>query len=86
MNPSDANNGPSAPTVDAKSRPVVGPDIPDIVSSDVFVSDVKTPLSEEQYIERVEAILKMLGLPPLAEVNRMEAEAAASEKATKPRR
>jgi len=82
----DAKNGPPTPTVDAKSRPVVGPDVPDIVSSDLFVSDVKAPLSEEQYIERVEAVLKILGLPPLAEVNRMEAEAAANEKATKPRR
>jgi hypothetical protein len=86
MNPPEAKNSRPAPTVDAKSRPVVGPDISDIVSSDVFVSDAKTPLSEEQYIERVEAILKMLGLPPLAEVNRMEAEAAANEKATKLRR
>jgi len=66
---------------------VVGPETPNIVSSDVFVSDVKTPLSEEQYIERLEAMLKLVGLPPLAEFNRMEteAEARANKKATKPR-
>ena len=53
----------------------------------MFVSDVKTPLSEEQYIERLEAMLKLVGLPPLAEFNRMEteAEARANKKATKPR-
>jgi len=75
---------PISPT-DAKP-PVIGLDDPPIISSEVFVSDVKTPLSDEQYIERVEAVLKILGLPPLAEVNRMEAEAeaAASKKATKP--
>jgi hypothetical protein len=79
-------NGPTSPT--AVKPPVIGPDDPPIISSEVFVSDVKTPLSHEQYIERVEAVLKLLGLPPLAEVNRMEAEAeaAASKKATKPRR
>jgi len=75
------------PTAEVKPTPVLGPDIPDIVSSELFVADAKTPLSNEEYLERVEAILKILGLPPLAEVNRMEAETEvrANTKAAKPR-
>jgi hypothetical protein len=88
MNPPDANNSPPVPMMDAKSAPVVGPEVQRIVSSDVFVSRVEGPLTPEQRIERIEAILKFIGLPPLEEVNRMEAEAnaAANKDAAKPRR
>jgi len=86
MKPSDRNDN-RTPSTTNSSTSVVGPDEPPVVSSEVFTSDVRTPLSHEQYIERVESILKILGLPPLAEVNRMEAEAeaAASKKVTMPR-
>jgi hypothetical protein len=75
----------SAPTRGDQRALVVGRDDQLVVSSEVFISDVKTPLSEEQYLERVEAILKVLGLPPLEEFNRMETEAEAKKKAAKRR-
>jgi hypothetical protein len=70
---------------DGEVSQIVSADGQTVATSEMFVSEVKTPLSEEQYLERVEAILKALGLPPLAEVNRMEAEAEAKKRATKRR-
>lgn len=78
----------SAPPTGEQRAPLIGPDDRLVVSSEVFISDVKSPLSEEDSIKCVEAILKLAGLPPLAEVNRMEAEAEAraNKKAAKSRR
>jgi hypothetical protein len=70
---------------DGEVSQIVSADGQTVVTSEMFISDIKTPLSEEQYLERVEAILKVLGLPPLAEVNRMEAEAEAKKRAAKRR-
>lgn len=87
MNPLDAKNSHPAPTTDAKSARVVGPEAPRIVSSDVFISRVEGPLTPEQRREQIEAILKFMGLPPLDEFNRIDAEAyaAANKDPTEPR-
>jgi hypothetical protein len=86
LNPPDAKNSrPVSP--DAKSVTVVGPEAPLIVSSDVFISRVEGPLTPEQRRQRIEAILKLMGLPPLDEFNRIDAEAyaAANKDPTAPR-
>jgi hypothetical protein len=87
MNPPDAKNSRPVSTTDAKSASVVGPEAPRIVSSDVFISRVEGPLTPEQRRERIEAVLKFMGLPPLDEFNRIDAEAyaAANKDPTEPR-
>ena len=84
----DAKNRSMAPPRAAGSLPVAGPETQDVIHSEVFVSDLKAPLSEEESIERIEAVLKLAGMPSLAELNRMdaEAEARAKQKAAKRRR
>ncbi len=87
MSPPDAKNSRAISPTDAKP-PVIGPDKPDVVSSEVFISRVgAVSLTPDQRIERIDAVLKLLGLPSVAEVNRMdaEAEAAAEKRSTKPR-
>lgn len=84
MTSPDAKNHLPGELNDPGPSRAVGPETP-IVSSDVFVSGVKTPLSDEEYLKRIEALLKIVGLPPLAEFNRIEAEAAANKKAAKRR-
>jgi hypothetical protein len=47
---------------------------------EVFLSALDKPLSPKERIEKIEAILKLLGLPNLDEFNRQEREAEASAK------
>ncbi len=87
MNPPDTEKSRRASTTDAKSASVVAPEAPNIVSSDVYISQVEGPLTPEQRRERIEAVLKFMGLPPLDEFNRIDAEAyaAANKDPTEPR-
>lgn len=66
--------------------PVTRPDEPTIIASEIFISRVEPgALTAEERIEQLDAIMKLLGLPSVAEVNRMdaEAEAAARKRSTK---
>ena len=82
---SPANKKPSSTTPSAEPAPGVETNRPLVVSSELFVSNAEAPLSENEYLKRIEAILKLVGLPPLAEFNRMEAEAEvrANKRSTK---
>ena len=76
MNPPATKN--SHPVSTTESASVVGPEAPHIVTSDVFISRVEGPLTPEQRRERIEAVLKFMGLPPLDEFNRIDAKAYAA--------
>ena len=66
--------------------PAIDPKESDVVTSEVFVSRVGAgTLTPDQRVERIDAVLKLLGLPSVAEVNRMDAEAEAKKKAAKRR-
>ncbi len=81
MKPPDAKDSRRVSTTDAKSASADGPEAPRVGRSEVFLSRVEGPLTLEQKKERIEAILKLMGLPPLDEFNRIDAEAhAASNK------
>lgn len=86
MNPTDSKNS-GAVSTDAKPASVLESEVPYIVTSDVFISRVEGPLPPEQRRGRIEAILKFMGLPPLDEFNRIDAEAhaAANKDPTAPR-
>jgi hypothetical protein len=87
MNPPGAKSGLPQSTTDANSTSPVGPDVPRVVSSDVFISRAVGPLTPEERRQRIEAVLKFMGLPPLDEFNRIDAEAyaAANKDPTEPR-
>ena len=64
MNPPGAKSGLPQSTTDANSTSPVGPDVPRVVSSDVFISRAVGPLTPEERRQRIEAVLSLWDCHP----------------------